>query len=133
LLTAAASISYGQGVWTGWQGNGQQSCYFVLSSCWTPWSIGTASCLPPNIGPDGFRIVGGSIRESAFCGTGSNATADIENNLPDSLYINWTGISYKQGFGTSAEYYAESDCSTTTDGTGDYAGAYVLSENYYGC
>jgi hypothetical protein len=78
-------------------------------------------------------MVGGSVRVAAVCGTGSSATADIENDLPNSFYLNWSAISYKQGFGTSEEWYAESDCSTPTDATGDYAGAYVLSDNYYGC
>ena len=117
----------------GGKGNGQQTCYFGSSNCWTPWASGSASCSPPNIGPDGFRIVAGSLRQAAFCGIGSYATAEIVNNLPYSWYLFWTGISYRHGFGTAAEYYAESDCGTTTDGTADYAGAYVLSETYYGC
>ena len=93
----------------GGKGNGQQTCYFGSSNCWTPWASGSASCSPPNIGPDGFRIVAGSLRQAAFCGIGSYATAEIVNNLPYSWYLFWTGISHRQGFGTAAEYYAESD------------------------
>ena len=120
LLIVSAVGSLGQGTWHGWSSNNQQTCTSYPSACWTPWASGTASCDAPNLGIDGFRILGGSTRILSQC-LGGYATAQISNSLPYSYELKWLDEMYTRYGGLAYQYGAFSDCTYPTSENGDYA------------
>jgi len=121
LLMVLAVVSYGQGgAYYNYSTNGNQACDALFSGCWTPWATSSASCYSPNVGPGGWRIVGGSVSQYASCALG-NAYATIDNNPPGNWYLNWYGYAYNSGDVMSYYYSAYSACIDTTDGSGNYA------------
>ena len=133
LLMVFTAVSYGQGLWYNWSSNGHQSCHSVTSGCWTPWSNSSASCYAPNVGPGGWRLVGGGIRVYSGCIDDGHGEAEIKNNLPSNYYLDWDGFTYTDYGGLSHLYDAWSSCDTTTDGSGNIASAYNIWEEDYGC
>ena|SRR5215471_10902125 len=137
LLIVFAGVSYGQGTWHGWTSNNEQDCMSNSSACWTPWATGSASCDAPNLGMDGFRIVGGSTRILSQCPYGGLGTAQISNNLPYSFELTWYDEDTDEAGNLAYQYHAFSDCTYPTSQSGDYAAnnndSYEDYRSYFGC
>ena len=143
VLALAASAQSGYGQWnvSTLQNNGEQTS--TTYQTYTPWATSTASCLPPNVGANNFRQVGGSVRTYEFCPNApapsiEYALAQITTDDPQHTG-DWTMYWYSEvdsgPYETMVYYWsASSNCTRPTDTPtpANYADAVDIYYEYNG-